>query len=880
MTDTSHELPTVAELEFNVRGDVVDEVHLRISHALIEHFSNHLYSSPNKAIEELVANGFDAFANRVRVYVPTKYTINRVIVWDDGESMDRSQLHDLWKIAESPKGKIVERIARGPRGTRAMIGKFGIGKLASYTVGRSISHLCKTEDEYLLVHVDFRQVTDPGSQTDAGTPPPATKQEVDPAATDENVESVSQPENHDGAAPAPVPMLRLSESEARALAKGLFTTVPASFDEMFDASTWTLAIISDLKREDLYAGRLSMVIGNGMPLRPDFAVWVDEEIVTPKLEKRVPLTGEWTLGHPTVVTAVGNAWDKAVQQGLTEGTLEFGETVGLNPAEPKASVPFIRFPGMGPVWGAMRLYRDPIESTRASEKGHSSGFFVFVRGRLINPTDPYVFLPEPSFRTFFRSQVVVHADGLDPILLADRERLRRETVQAREFEILQRALYLILRNHQTKLDQAEPETIGEAAADRLPLFSKEYFRDPLLALWVENEEPGSALDLGEITVERRPLSEDGPISRLSTADAEFQVNVEHPYYRALQDHYEEEPEGVRNALFREYELLAVSEQLFEGFLVELGLSPNLRREIMEWRDGQYRTMARANRESLHQLAKDVEETSFKGKKRFEKAIADILRAMGFVVEHNGAPGKEDVLLAAPVGESRYSLTFEGKSNKDAVKNDEAEIDIANAHRNEVKADHAVVVAREFAGFKQEGDPMILKQCRGQGDKDGHRKVSIMQVDALIRLAKIVRKYGYPLELLKDVFVEIESPDEKMRRIERLDVPPTEDFDFKSFLEEVWVRQSLQAKGRFVPTMSVWQSRPEWLAMEADAFKLKVIALANMAYPQIHLEKEGERVTLRQHPDVIVEYVRKLRTVRFDGIDDDEQPQENGKSGGK
>ena len=62
-------------------GKVVAKVALNIDYGIIDHFSNHLYGSPNKAIEELVANGFDAFATWVRVFLPNEYTPKNVVVW-------------------------------------------------------------------------------------------------------------------------------------------------------------------------------------------------------------------------------------------------------------------------------------------------------------------------------------------------------------------------------------------------------------------------------------------------------------------------------------------------------------------------------------------------------------------------------------------------------------------------------------------------------------------------------------------------------------------------------------------------------------------------------------------------------------------------------
>jgi hypothetical protein len=48
-------------------GKATDSIDVRLSYRIIELFSEGLYASPNKAIEELVANSFDAGAQRVHV---------------------------------------------------------------------------------------------------------------------------------------------------------------------------------------------------------------------------------------------------------------------------------------------------------------------------------------------------------------------------------------------------------------------------------------------------------------------------------------------------------------------------------------------------------------------------------------------------------------------------------------------------------------------------------------------------------------------------------------------------------------------------------------------------------------------------------------------
>ncbi len=73
---TMHKV-AIANIEMDL--PTVSTVQVAIDYAIIEHFSQHLYGSPNKAIEELVSNSFDAFASKVFVYIPGKYTTKGIV---------------------------------------------------------------------------------------------------------------------------------------------------------------------------------------------------------------------------------------------------------------------------------------------------------------------------------------------------------------------------------------------------------------------------------------------------------------------------------------------------------------------------------------------------------------------------------------------------------------------------------------------------------------------------------------------------------------------------------------------------------------------------------------------------------------------------------
>src|SRR2546426_854212 len=115
--------PMANEPTFASIGKPTDSIDVRLSYRIIELFSEGLYASPNKAIEELVANSFDAGAQRVQVLLSSNLHDQNatVAVIDDGEGMDGEGLKRHWLIGISNK----RHLAQLPRG-RQQIGRFGI----------------------------------------------------------------------------------------------------------------------------------------------------------------------------------------------------------------------------------------------------------------------------------------------------------------------------------------------------------------------------------------------------------------------------------------------------------------------------------------------------------------------------------------------------------------------------------------------------------------------------------------------------------------------------------------------------------------------------------------------------------------------------------
>ena len=123
-------------------GNETEKIDVRLSYRIVRLFSEGLYASPNKAIEELVANSFDAGARRVAVFLPVDFHDQgaTIAVLDDGEGMDAEGLKQHWLIGKSLK----RELATLPLG-RQQIGKFGIGKLATYVLANRLTHISKVK---------------------------------------------------------------------------------------------------------------------------------------------------------------------------------------------------------------------------------------------------------------------------------------------------------------------------------------------------------------------------------------------------------------------------------------------------------------------------------------------------------------------------------------------------------------------------------------------------------------------------------------------------------------------------------------------------------------------------------------------------------------
>ena len=391
-------------------GQTKGMISVEIGARFLEHFSEQLYSSPQKAFEELISNGWDAGATVVDVHIPDNLKAENatLTVFDNGESMDEAGLQDLWTIAFSPKAKQTEMYGR------RVVGKFGIGKLATYVLASRLTYICKAADGVI------RRVTMNYDNVDKDKP--ADKQlvsemklniyeltvdELEKALT--SLDNGSNIKGYINGNPIPPIGNKSAPDEFGA---------PTSKFSPPKSNSWTLAILSGLRPagRELQAGRLRRMLEAALPMSSELSIRFNgETLASSKLEYE-PIK-VWKIGEDLEIPSFITPGDK---EGETEEiTLSFGKKK-IDGVE----YSYADIPGIGPVSGTIALYEEIISGGKSEELGHSNGYLINVLGRVVNKDDPAFKAENHSHAVWSRFRMAIRADGLNPHLITNREQFK------------------------------------------------------------------------------------------------------------------------------------------------------------------------------------------------------------------------------------------------------------------------------------------------------------------------------------------------------------------------------------------------------------------------------------------------------------------------
>lgn len=762
-------------------GTVTDHINVEISFQIIGLFSEGLYSSPNKAIEELVSNAFDADATCVHtVMSPDRAATDASIaILDNGTGMDATGLKAHWIVGDSLKAGN-RTTARG----RRTIGKFGIGKLAAYVLGTRLTHITKANGKFFSTTMDFKAIPAP--------PPARERTGASEAATP----------------PVQLPLRELTEEEAHGAVRAWLSDDTGRenlnlFGEDAEDS-WTVAIITELKpmAVELSAGRLRWVLSTAMPLRDDFSQYLNgKQVLASKASAKQ--VGTWVLGKDilAIPSPAPGELDADTDEKIPEAEYRHFLLVDKS---------------LGPVSGYLELYEDPIDAGKSEAVGRSNGFFVYVHGRLINPDDSGFGIDRNSLRhgTFSRFRLVVNIDRLDAELRSSRETLLASPVVERSRELL-RGLFNFAR---TKLDAHETESARERRASQrfadspaslterpilrmvvdsyedkihsrhlVPIDKKMFSTAAELVAFLENRITDGGGLIGDVVYE--DLGTLLPMAMLDSATGQLSINLEHPFVAHFADEFHDRKKNLP------LELFAMAEILLEASLHDANLDDSGISTVLDSRDELLRHLARSSGARNSITVAQGLMASLTSAKGLELALVEVFQQLGFEAVPKAARDEQDGLAEAflPAGEhgkTQYRVSLEAKSKEKPggkVKKSSVEVSTIARHRDEAECDFAIVVGPDFeTGADDLG--AVMREIQADRVANPTKGITLMRAKDLARLVRMAPIKRVNLAKIRELLATCQSPTDAEKWVDSVALSQPESSPHQQILETVWELQ--------------------------------------------------------------------------------------------
>jgi hypothetical protein len=301
----------------------------------------------------------------------------------------------------------------------------------------------------------------------------------------------------------------------------------------------------------------------------------------------------------------------------------------------------------------------------------------------------------------------------------------------------------------------------------------------------------------------------------------------------------------------------MAEVLIEAHLYELGLQPPTVREAMKRRDEILRQFARSSaKRNANMVAQALEDAACDRAKLQDELVASF-ESLGFHAVLIGGSKKADGKAEAHLGsasdgtERRYSVSLEAKSKEEIGKKVTAKaVDVAAViqHRDDLKCEHAVVVAPDFPTATGD-DSNLVKQATA--NKDATKKtITYIRIHDLARLVRIVSLKCIDLGRLRSLFENCIHPDDACKWIDKLADEKITKPPFRDILDAIW---DLQQKRSFEPVefsavTTALQLGPKKLSLRKDQLVGLCAAMSNMTNLVV---MRDQSVELGQRPENIM-----------------------------
>ena len=680
-----------------------------ISYDIIKLFSEGLYQSPHKAVEELVANSFDAGAKQVSVIVPERdgAGLDETALWviDDGCGMDEEGFRQLWRVAESPKADLDEEH------DRIQIGQFGIGKLAAYVLAWRLTHISKSDDgAFRYTIMNFHDVTGRGLSN--------TSKE-----------------------PVTLELKEITEDQAKLALSEIEKKDPDMWGRLFGpnaASTWTAAALQEFKglADKLYAGRLGWVLRTGLPLVSDFAIRLDGNT----------LESAKASGNVLHTMIVGSAQDEAASD------------LDLTSRDGGVEIPGIH----GIIKGQAQIFAEVLNTGKSNQYGRSHGFFVRVRGRVINLENELFGLEAQNHSAWARFAMEIEADGLRDHLLSSREGVRDSDAIEKLREYMRRCFNVCRKaydNHEREgfanieieniLNTAPLSLVADPLMDAL---AKSLSEDRDLFYIQLPETVGSDWLAGvqdrvqqQIFTEFEIRSGD-PLNRMCTYHPEtglLVLNAQHPYIAVIREH-------SNNA--RAARLVASSEVVTEA-LLRTGTLPGYEvDDVLRRRDRMFRRLAGAQGIDVPTVMRRLKFADADWE-AMERAVGQAFDLLGFEYEDRvGSNGPDGMLRAhrgrGESGDLNFSVIYDAKTSSSVIDADKVDLQAISSWVKSAGAQYGLIVGRSFAGADE---PDSSLNTRIADAAEAGNLVTVLRTGELLDLLRLHYRFGVTLGDLQDMF---------------------------------------------------------------------------------------------------------------------------------
>ena len=823
----------MAKSDLSFLGKEVGTIPVRLSHRIIDLFSEGLYKSPTKAVEELVSNSFDAMAEHVYVFTSADLDADdaTIAVIDDGEGMKEKDFRRHWLVGRSNKRSKEYLRTHG----RNPIGKFGIGKLATYVLAEELTHVSCVNGKIFAATMDYRQIP----KSDEVMPPPEESDEIK------------------------VILRSITEAQAKKILDPWLKRGVKLFGTGAPKS-WTAAIMSSLKPmgRDLQIGRLQWILSTAMPVRDDFNVYLNSAAKRLAPTKESSLIKKWTLGKD--IKAIGkHDLSVDIRRDLAE---DDPERYGLLD------------PLLGRIWGQFSIYDDLLTTGKAAAN-RSYGYFVYVNKRLINIDDPYFNISSNLLRhgTLARFQMSVHIDKLDEELRSTREEVRESPLVRAAQKLLYDSFGIArsaLEKHQEKSDPSG------RLSDRIAGTPASLTSEPIIGLLVKSfagEAKPRLLEMptaptkakqAAILAAVRKRSDDKAFvtdttfddlerdSSFCSYDAETGVltlNISHPFVAYFLDEYEDQRRNLPLTLF------AIAEVVMEATLYQSGLEPEAVQSLMLNRDQLLRYSAKTSGNRNSAVIADALLEAANNKDGLEAELVAAFDRMGFDARPIGKKGEPDGVASAWLAGGRgYSVSLEAKSKESPgkpVSTKAVGISTVKRHRKDHGCDHAFVLAQKYASSLKEKSA-LSKEIQ-QDFRESKKTITCMRV---VDFAELVRlqplKRLTPLDI-QELFKTCQLPEQAATWVANLRTRTVEEPPFKEILEAIYEsqRENPSETVKYAAIQTILR-KDHNIKMLEDDLRAACRALGQMAAPYVFASNTN--VSLDSKPALVLERMRSYR----------------------